>query len=103
MQSQTSERHFQKKKKHETFVLLLVKRHLLAARDVQDLGELPQVSGDLLQQQLEAVPDDVDLLLGLQAVAALRVDQQLQGQVLQRGHFELRVQQLLADFLLGSL
>lgn len=73
--------------------------YLLTAGHVQDPGQFPQVSGDLLQQQLEAVADDVDLLLGLQAVAALRVDQQLQRHVLQRGHLPLRVQQLLADLL----
>lgn len=43
----------------------------------------------------------MNLLLGLQAVAALRVDQQLQGHVLKRGDFELGVQQLLADLLWG--
>lgn len=72
---------------------------LLTAGDVQDLGQLSEVSGYFFQQQFQAVADDVDLLLGLQAVAALRVDQQLQGHVLKRSHFELGVQQLLADLL----
>lgn len=66
--------------------------YLLAACDVQSPGELSEVSGHFLQQQLEAVPDDMNLLLGLQAVAALRVDQQLEGHVLQWRHFQLRVQ-----------
>lgn len=43
----------------------------------------------------------MNLLLGLQAVAALRVDQQLEGHVLKGGDFELGVQQLLADLLWG--
>ena len=77
--------------------------YLLTACDVQDLGQLSEVSGYLLQQQFEAVPDDVDLLLGLQAVAALRVDQQLEGHVLQRGHLQLRVQEFLADLLQGGV
>lgn len=79
-----------------------LKLYLLTAGDVQDLGQLSEVSGHFLQQQLEAVPDNVHLLLGLQAVAALRVDQQLQRHVLKRGHLELRVQQLLADLLQGG-
>lgn len=73
--------------------------YLLTAGDVQDLGQLPEVPGHFLQQQLEAVPDHVHLLLGLQTVAALGVDQQLQRHVLERRHLELRVQQLLADLL----
>lgn len=69
-----------------------VKAYLLTACDVQDLGELPQVSGYFFQQQFEAVPNNMNLLFGLQAVAALRVDQQLQRHVLKRGHFQLGVQ-----------
>lgn len=72
---------------------------LLTAGDVQDLGQLSEISRYFFQQQFQAVADNVDLLLGLQAVAALRVDQQLQGHVLKRGHFQLGVQQLLADLL----
>lgn len=72
---------------------------LLTAGDVQDLGQLSQVSRYFFQQQLQAVADNVDLLLGLQALAALRVDQQLQGHVLKGSHFQLGVQQLLADLL----
>lgn len=59
-----------------------VRTYLLTAGDVQDLGQLSEISGHFLQQQLEAVADNVDLLLGFQAVAALGVDQQLQGHVL---------------------
>lgn len=56
--------------------------NLLTAGDVQDLGQLSEISGYFFQQQFQAVADNVNLLLGLQAVAALRVDQQLQGHVL---------------------
>lgn len=73
--------------------------HLLTAGDVQDLGQLSEISRYFFQQQFQAVADNVDLLLGLQAVAALRVDQQLQGHVLKGRHFQLGVQQLLADLL----
>lgn len=72
---------------------------LLTAGDVQDLGQLSEISRYFFQQQFQAVADNVDLLLGLQAVAALRVDQQLQGHVLKGSHFQLGVQQLLADLL----
>ena len=73
----------------------------MTACDVQNFGQLPEVSGYFLQQQLEAVSDNMNLLFGLQVVAALRVDQQLQRHVLERGDFELGVQQLLADLLWG--
>lgn len=59
-----------------------VKLYLLTACYIQDLSQLSEVSGYFLKQQFESVPDDVNLLLGLQAVAALRVDQQLEGHVL---------------------
>lgn len=73
--------------------------YLLTAGDVQDLGQFPEVPGHFFQQQLEAVSDHMHLLLGLQTVAALGVDQQLQRHVLERRNLELRVQQLLADLL----
>lgn len=73
--------------------------YLLAAGHVQGLGQLPEVVGHLFQKHFEAVPDHMDLLLGLRAAAALRVQQQLQGHVLQRGHLQLRVQELLPDLL----
>lgn len=73
--------------------------YLLAAGDLQCLPELPEVPGHLLQEQLEPVPDHVHLLLGLQAVAALRLHQELPGHVLQGGHLQLRVQQLPPDLL----
>lgn len=75
---------------------------LLTAGDVQDLGQLSEISRYFFQQQFQAVADNVDLLLGLQAVAALRVDQQLQGHVLEGSHFQLGIQQLLADLLWRS-
>lgn len=63
-------------KKHQLFLIWCcrfktgqecngVKLHLLAARDVQNLGQLSEVSGYFFQQQFETVPDDMDLLLGL--------------------------------------
>lgn len=57
-------------------------KYLLTTGDVQDLGQLSEVSGDFFQQKFEAVSNDMNLLFGLQAVAALRVDQQLEGHVL---------------------
>ena len=72
---------------------------LLAAGQIQGPGQLPQVPGHLLQQHLQPVPDDVHLLLGLQAVTARGVDQQLQGHVLQQGHLHLGVQQLTTHLL----
>lgn len=71
----------------------------MAAGDVQSLLQLSEVFGHLLEEQFEAVPDDMNLLLGLQTVTALAVDQQLQGHVLQGQHLPLGVQQLTADFL----
>lgn len=76
-----------------------MKIYLLTACDVQNLGQLSEVSGHFLKQQFETVPNNMNFLLGLQAVGALRVDQQLEGHVLQRGDLELGVQQLLADLL----
>lgn len=75
------------------------KRHLLTAGDVQVALQLADVAGHLLEEQLEPVADDVDLLLGLQAVLAHGVDQQLQRHVLQGSHLQLRVQQLAPDLL----
>lgn len=65
------------------------KVHLLTAGDVQVALQLADVAGHLLEEQLEPVSDDVDLLLGLQAVLPYSVDQQLQGHVLQGGHLQL--------------
>lgn len=58
-----------------------------------------QVGGDGVEQQAEAVPDDVHSLLRLQTLAALRLHQQLHRELLQAAHTALRVPQLLLDLL----
>lgn len=71
----------------------------MTAGDIQNLGQLSEVPGHLLQQQFEAVPNNMNLLLGFQAVAALRVDQQLEGHVLKGGDLQLGIQELPSDLL----
>lgn len=44
------------------------KRHLLTAGDVQVALQLADVAGNLLEEQLQPVANDMNLLLGLQAV-----------------------------------
>ena len=58
-----------------------------------------QLSGRLSQQQLQLVPDDVDLLLGLQAVVSGGLQEELSRDLLQGGHLALAAAQFLLQVL----
>lgn len=54
-----------------------------------------QVSSHLSQQEMQFVADDVDLLLGLHAVFSSGLQEELRGDLLQRGDLPLAATQLL--------
>lgn len=54
-----------------------------------------QVGGHLPQQEAQLVTDDVDRLLGLHAVLSGGLEEELRGDLLQRGDLPLPATQLL--------
>lgn len=58
-----------------------------------------QVSSHLSQQEMQFVADDVDLLLGLHAVFSSGLQEELRGDLLQRGDLPLAAAELLLQSL----
>lgn len=58
-----------------------------------------QVGGRLSQQQTQLVADDVNLLLGLDAVLSCGLQEELRGDLLQRGDLSLTATELLLQSL----
>lgn len=61
-----------------------------------------QVSSHLSQQEMQFVADDVDLLFGLHAVLSGGLQEQLGGDLLQRGDLSLAAPQLRLQSLQGA-